>query len=702
MKNRYFIALISLIALTTLWQCSTKQQTEHKKTSKVLIQKPQLKLNSDLMSPEVLWSMGRLSGIQLSPDGKTLLFGITYFSKKQNKGNRELYSMNVDGSNFKQLTHTYGSEYNAIWRPDGKKIGFLSTQNGSMQIWEMNPDGSNPEQISNFKGGITGFKYSPDMKKILFTSEVRINKTTQQLYPDLPKTTGRIIHDLMYRHWDVWVDTYSHIFVADYNKNSISNPVDIMKNEPYSSPLKPFGGMDQINWTPDSKNIAYTCKKLKGLEYTLSTNSDIYFYNISKKTTKNMTKGMMGYDIGPVFSPNGKYMAWSSMLHNGYESDKNRLFVMDLTTGKKINYSKGFDQNANSLVWSKSNNFIYFISDWHASDDIYRLNLQTSKITKITNGIHDYTSVIPDGEKLYTTKMSMSHPIDIYKVNVKTGKSKQLSYINKDILEQLKMGKVEKRWIKTTDNKKMLTWVIYPPHFDSNKKYPALLYCQGGPQSTVSQFWSYRWNFQMMAANGYIVVAPNRRGLPGFGTKWNEEISGDYGGQNMKDYLSAIDAVKKEPYVDENRLGAVGASYGGFSIYWLAGHNLNHRFKAFIAHDGMFNLEAMYLETDEMWFVNWDLGGPYWDKKNKIAQRSYSNSPHKFIQNWNTPILVIHGQKDYRIPATQGMQAFDGAILRKVPAEFLYFPDENHWVLKPQNGILWQRTFSSWLDKWLK
>ena len=702
MKNRYFLAFVSLIVLTTLWQCSPKQQTEHKKTSKNLIQKPQLKLNSDIMSPEVLWSLGRMSGIQLSPDGKTLLFGITYFSKKQNKGNRELYTMNIDGSHFKQLTHTYGNEYNAIWRPDGKKIGFLSTQNGSMQIWEMNPDGSNPEQISNFKGGITGFKYSPDMKKILFTSEVRVNKTTQQLYPDLPKTTGRIIHDLMYRHWDVWVDTYSHIFIADYKKNGISHPVDIMKNEPYSSPLKPFGGMDQINWTPDSKNIAYTCKKLKGLDYTLSTNSDIYFYNISKKTTKNMTKGMMGYDIGPVFSSNGKYMAWSSMLHNGYESDKNRLFVMNLKTGKKVNYSKGFDQNANSLAWGKNNNFIYFISDWHASDDIYKLNLQTSKITKITNGIHDYTSVIPDGENLYTTKMSMSHPIDIYKVNVKTGKSKQLSYINKDILEQLKMGKVEKRWIKTTDNKKMLTWVIYPPHFNPNKKYPALLYCQGGPQSTVSQFWSYRWNFQMMAANGYIVVAPNRRGLPGFGTKWNEEISGDYGGQNMKDYISAIDAVKKEPYVDENRLGAVGASYGGFSIYWLAGHNLNHRFKAFIAHDGMFNLEAMYLETDEMWFVNWDLGGPYWDKKNKIAQRSYANSPHKFIQNWNTPILVIHGQKDYRIPATQGMQAFDGAILRKVPAEFLYFPDENHWVLKPQNGILWQRTFSSWLDKWLK
>ena len=699
MKKIVLPLLVAFLAVG-LWQC-TPQQKPAESTAK-LIEKPNLKLTSDVMTPEVLWSLGRLSDIQLSPDQKTLLYGVTYYSKEQNKGNRELYTIGVNGKDEKQLTHTPQGEYNAVWRPDGKKIGYLSSKSGSMQIWEMNPDGSDPVQISHVDGDITGFKYAPNQKKILFTMEVKVDKNVHDMYPDLPKTTGKLIHDMMYRHWDTWVTTYSHIFVADYNGNAITNSVDIMKGEPYESPMKPFGGMEQINWTPDSKTIAYTSRKKKGLAYTLSTNSDIYFYNVADKTTKNMTKGMMGYDVGPVFSPDGKYMAWESMKHDGYESDKNRLFVMNLQTGKKTNYSKGFDQNAHGLEWSNDGQSVYFISDWHASDDIYKLSLKDGKISKITEGIHDYTSVIPAGKTLYATRMSMSVPIEVYAVNAQNGKDTQVTHTNKGILDQLKMGKVEKRWIKTTDNKKMLTWVIYPPHFDPNKKYPALLYCEGGPQSTVSQFWSYRWNFQMMAANDYIIVAPNRRGLPGFGTKWNEEISGDYGGQNMKDYISAIDAVKKEPYIDANRVGAVGASYGGFSIYWLAGHNLNHRFKAFIAHDGMFNLEAMYLSTDEMWFVNWDLGGPYWDKKNKIAQRSYANSPHKFIQNWNTPILVVHGQKDYRIPVTQGMQAFDGAILRKVPAEFLYFPDENHWVLKPQNGILWQRTFFNWLDRWLK
>ncbi len=698
--KKYFLFL--LVATLSLTACQQTKPVKNQAKAK-LIEKPQLKLKSDIMTPEVLWSFGRLSNPQLSPDGKTLVYGVTYYSKVQNKGNSELYRIDTDGKNLKQLTHTAGSEYNAIWRPDGKKIGFLSPRSGSMQIWEMNPDGSDPVQISHFKGGITGFKYAPDGKKLLFTAEVKLNKTPNEIYPDLPKTTGRIYTDLMYRHWDKWVDSYSHVFVADYNGHSLKNIADIMKGEQYQCPLQPFGGMEQINWTPDSKIIAYTCKKLKGLASTLSTNSDIYFYNVAKKTTTDMTKGMMGYDVAPVFSPDGKFMAWESMKRNGYESDKNRLFIMNLETGKKTDYTKNFDQNAHGLEWSANGKYVYFISDWHARDDIYRLNVKADKITKVTEGIHDYTGVIPDGNTLYATRMSMSKPVEIYAVNAKTGVPRQVTFTNKNLLSQLTMGKIKKFWVKTTDGKKELTWVIYPPHFNPNKKYPALLYCQGGPQSTVSQFWSYRWNFQMMAANGYIIVAPNRRGLPGFGTKWNEEISGDYGGQPMRDYFSAIDSLKKEPYIDANRLGAVGASFGGFSIYWIAGHNLNHRFKAFIAHDGMFNLKSMYLETDEMWFVNWDLGGPFWDKSNKVAQHTYATaSPSNFVQNWNTPILVIHSQLDYRIPVTEGMQAFDAAILRHVPAEFLYFPDESHWVLKPQNGILWQRTFFNWLDKWLK
>ncbi len=692
-KRSIFIVLI----FSVLAPCVIAQNNP------VLIEKPNLKLSSDVMTPEVLWSFGRLSDVQLSPDGNTILYGITYYSKEQNKGNRELYITDIKTKKTTRLTRSPEGEYNAIWRPDGKKIGYLSAKSGSMQIWEMNPDGSNPVRISNIEGGVTGFKYAPDMSKILFTKEVKLDKTVHDIYPDLPKSTGRIYNDLMYRHWDTWVDTYSHIFVAGYDGEKLGEATDIMLNEPYESPMKPFGGMEQIAFTPDSKAIAYTCRKKKGKEYSLSTNSDIYLYDIASKTTKNLTKGMMGYDVNPVFSPDGSKMAWESMERDGYESDKNRLFVMDLKTGEKIYYTKDFDQNAHGLAWDSKGKYIYFISDWHASDDIYRLDLKSGKIKKITEGIHDYTSVIPNGKNLIATKMSMSQPVEVYLVNEKTGDDSPLTFVNKDILDQLTMGRVEKRWITTTDNKKMLTWVIYPPHFDPNKKYPALLYCQGGPQSTVSQFWSYRWNFQMMAANDYIIVAPNRRGLPGFGQEWNEEISGDYGGQNMKDYFSAIDSLKKEPFIDENRLGAVGASYGGYSIYWIAGHNENKRFKALIAHDGMFNLESQYLETDEMWFVNWDLGGPFWDKNNKTAQRTYAEaSPHRFVQNWNAPILIIHGQLDYRIPVTEGMQAFDAAVLLNVPAEFLYFPDENHWVLKPQNGILWQRTFFKWLDKWLK
>ena len=389
------------------------------------------------------------------------------------------------------------------------------------------------------------------------------------------------------------------------------------------------------------------------------------------------------------------------MENDGFESDKSRLYVLNTKTGEKKDLSARFDQSSNALSWSPDSKYIYFVSVWHGTTQVYRADVLTDSITQVTRGMHDYESVIPLKDKLIGVKHSLSKPDEIYAINQTTGEEKELSFENREILEKLKMGNVEERWIATTDGKQMLTWVVYPPDFDPNKKYPTLLYCQGGPQSAVSQFWSYRWNLQIMAANGYIVVAPNRRGLPGFGHEWLTQISGDYGGQNMKDYLSAIDAVAKEPFVNKDKLGCVGASYGGFSVYWLAGHH-QKRFKAFIAHDGMFNLPQQYLETEEMWFVNWDLGGAYWDKQNATAQRSYANSPHLFVDKWDTPILVIHGEKDYRILASQGMAAFNAAVLRGVPAEMLIFPDENHWVLQPQNGVLWQRTFFGWLDKWLK
>ena len=694
-----FACLILIMVLLTAWAC--KRENKASEVKAPLVTKNVIKVQGDLMTPEVLWSFGRLSEPAVSPDKKTILYGVTWYSIEQNKGNRELFLIDTDGKNCRQITHTPFSENQAEWSADGNKIRFMSTESGSMQLWEMASDGSNRIQLTDITDGISGYRFSPDEKKLLYTADVAADKPLQDLYKDLPKATGKIFNDYMYRHWDTWVESYSHVFVTDVNGQMIKGGTDILKGEAYECPLQPFGGMEQITWSPDSKTIAYTCRKKKGLAYTLSTNSDIYLYQLENGITTNLTEGMMGYDVAPVYSPDGTKLAWQSMERDGYESDKNRLFVYDFNSKARTDFSKNFDQSAEGLIWSEDNKSIFFISDFHATDEIYQLTLSDGRIRKITEGIHNYTGVISAGNNLIATRVSMSSPAEIFSVDPISGKDTQLTFEDKDILDQLALGKVKQRWMRTTDNKMMLTWVIYPPHFDSTKVYPTLLYCEGGPQSTVSQFWSYRWNFQMMAASGYIIVAPNRRGLPGFGKEWNEQISGDYGGQNMKDYLSAIDEMCKEKYVNKNKLGCIGASYGGFSVYWLAG-NHNKRFKAFIAHDGMFNLEAQYLETEEMWFANWDLGGSFWDKNNKVAQRSYATSPHKFVQNWDAPILVIHGGLDFRISYTQGMQAFDAALLKGIPAEFLFFPNENHWVLKPQNGILWQRTFYNWLDRWLK
>ena len=689
---------IALILLTAVvWSCTPKQKT--KVSSNYLPDTPQL--SSDIMTPELLWSFGRVGGAQVSPNGKTVLYTVTYYNIEENKSYRDIYTVPVSGGEAKNITNSGINESSAVWRPDGEKIGYLSSASGSVQLWEINPQGSGAEQVTDIEGGISGFGYSPDQSKIFFVKSVKLDKSVNELFPDLPEAKARLETDLMYRHWDSWHDyTYNHIFIADY-PGKITGGTDIMEGEKFDSPTKPFGGTEQICWSTNSKTIAYTSKKKTGKAYSLSTNTDIYFYDTETGKTTNFTSGMMGYDQNPVFSPDGRYIAWESMARDGYESDKSRLFVADLETGEKRDYSENFDQNSNGLTWSADSKSIYFISDIHATDEIHRLDLADGSIVRVTDGIHNYQTVLPAGEKLVAQKVSMSQPAELYAVDPLTGKDEALTSVNKGILDQLTMGKVEERWMTTTDGKEMLVWVIYPPHFDPNKKYPALLYNQGGPQGTVSQFWSYRWNLQMMAANDYIVVAPNRRGLPGFGQEWNEQISKDYGGQNIKDLLTAIDEMAKEPFVDENRLGAVGASYGGFSVMYLAGHH-NGRFKAFIAHDGIFNFEQMYLTTEEMWFVNWDLGGPFWDTTNAAAQRSFGFSPHKYVQNWDTPILIVQGEKDYRVPTGQGMAAFNAAVLRDIPAEFLYFPEENHWVLQPQNGILWQRVFFNWLDKWLK
>jgi len=693
------IHLVSLLVLGALLFHSC--QPGQKEASAPLIAKKDIKLSTDRLTPEVLWSFGRVGDFDVSPDGKKIVFSVAYYDISQNKGNREIYIINEDGSGLKQLTQTPENESYYIWRPDGKKIGYLSSSGGNTQIWEMNPDGSGKKKMSDIEGGITGFKYSPDIKKIAYSAEVYLEeRDLKDLYDGLPKAQGKVINRMMFRHWDEYRETYSHLFLADYNGEAVTNPVDLMKGEPWDFPLKPFWGMEQLSWRPDSKYLAYSCKKKESMAYAISTNSDIFIYDLNLKQTQNFTRGMMGYDLNPAYSPDGRYLAWQSMARDGYEADKNNLYVYDAEKKSKTSYTEYFDADAEDIAWAKDCKSIYFLCYWYGAKEIFNLNLN-GKITQLTNGVHDFISIKPVDDKLVASMMSMSMPAEIYSVPAAGGKESQITFTNKDLLAQLSFGNVEKRWVNTTDGKKMLTWVIYPPRFDERKTYPALLFCEGGPQNAVSQFWSYRWNFQIMAANDYIIVAPNRRGVPGFGQAWKEQISGDYAGQNMQDYFSAIDAIAAEPYVDKTLLGAVGASYGGYSVYWLAG-NHNKRFRAFIAHDGMFNLESDYLETDEQWFPNFDMGGAPWETDNAVAQKSYANSPHKFVKNWDTPILIIHGDKDYRIPSTQGMMAFNAAQLLGVPSQFLFLPNENHWVLSPQNGILWQRTFFKWLDQWLK
>lgn len=692
-----------------------------------MIGKNDIKLASDRMTPEALWALGRIGGAQASPDGKQVVYQVGYYSVKENKSHQILYVMDADGKNKRQLTTSAKSETDATWIENGQKIAYLF----GGQVWKMDADGSNKQQLTHSKADIEGFKFSPDGKRVILIKSIPYYGTIKKNPDDLPLTTGMVITDMNYRHWDHYVESIPHPYVAQVTENGIDEGKDILEGEPYECPMAPFGGVEQLAWSPDSKQIAYTCRKREGLAYAISTDSDIYLYDVDSQATRNLckpanyqepaidpTKTMatqavnhqdgdfnVGYDQNPKFSPDGKYVAWQSMKHNGYESDRNRLLVYNLATGEKQYVTESFDTNVDEFCWGNDSQTLYFLACWHACVNVYQTNLK-GQVSQITDGWYDYGSVqlLGNTKKLLVTRHSMSHPDDIYSIALKKKPEiTQLTDENKHIFDQLEIGKIQQRWVKTTDGKEMLVWVILPPHFDETKKYPTLLFCEGGPQSPVSQFWSYRWNFQIMAAHGYVVIAPNRRGLPGFGSEWNEKVSGDWTGQCMNDYLSAIDdAAANLPFVDRERLGAVGASFGGFSVYYLAGHH-DKRFKCFIAHDGAFNLESMYTDTEEAWFSNWEYDDAYWNKdQTDRARRTYENSPHKAVDNWDTPILCIHGEKDYRINANQGFGAFNAARMKGIPAELLLFPDENHWVLKPQNGILWQRTFFNWLDRWLK
>ena len=653
----------------------------------------------EILKPEVLWMMGRLSEAQLSPDGKQIVYAVKYYNLDSNTGDQDLFIISSMGGEPKQLTNWDGNEFNVAWSEDGKKVRFISSCTDEPQIWEINADGSQPMRISDIKGGVNGFTYSPDGKKLAFIQDVKIDTTLNDVYTDLPKAEALKATELMYRHWNSWTDyAYSHIFIAEIKDGKIENPKDIMPGERFDAPMMPDGGMEQITWNPGSDKLVYTCKKMVGKAYATSTNSSLYEYNLANGETKNLLEtGYDGYDMAAVFSPDGKYLLWESMKTDGFESDKRRMMLRDLNTGQDVDLSANFDQNCEHFTWDKDGKNIYFISAYHATFQLYKLNLESKQITQITKGNHDYTGFSLSNGILIGTKMNHQMPNEIFSI-AEDGTEKQLTFTNKQILDKVIPAKTVERWVKTTDGKQMLVWVILPPNFDSTKTYPALLYCQGGPQSAVSQFYSFRWNFQMMASNGYIVVAPNRRGLPSFGQEWNDQISLDYGGQNMKDYLSAIDDVAKEKYVDKDHLGAIGASYGGYSVYYLAG-NHDKRFKAFVAHNGIYNFESMYGATEETFFVNHDIGGAYW--KNP-KPKSYDYSPHKYVGKWDTPIMVITGEHDFRIPYTEGMQAFNAAQLQDIPAVYLHFPNETHFVLKPQNSVLWQREVKKFLDTYLK
>ena len=689
MRKIIFMATLALLATA----CQPNKDSD-----KTPITKPQITIEGGRFTPEALWAMGRINSVLPNESTGQIAYTVSYYSVKENRSTSWIRIAKEEDGKLVTINEFVGYEPSWI----GDKIAYLKA--GKLYLpKKQSPIANLHTCLEGFDKDIEGYLLSPQGDKIILIAQVKTVASTEDKYPDLPLASGRVVNDLMYKHWDEWTETAPHPFLCKLKnvkgKTIVSDCIDLLEGTPYESPMKPFGGVEQLAWSPDGKTIAYTCRKKSGLDYAVSTNSDIYLYDLATGTHTNLTEGNGGYDTNPSYSPDGQWIAWQSMERDGYESDENRLMICHLTTGERRFLTQGMETNVDAYYW-KDNNTLVFSAVWHATSMLYQVNLQGQRQC-LTTGQYDYVPGGNIGNTYYCLRHSMREANEIFRFQAGE-EPQQISNENENIYSQITMGTVEPRWQKTTDGKEMLTWIIYPPHFDPSKKYPTLLYCEGGPQSPVSQFWSFRWNFMMMAANDYIIVAPNRRGLPGFGNEWNEQISGDYGGQCMKDYLAAIDEfVASESYVDKDRLGCVGASFGGFSVYWLAGHH-NKRFKAFIAHDGIFNMEMQYLETEEKWFANWDMGGAYWDKDNQIAQRTFANSPHLFVDKWDAPILCIHGEMDYRILANQSMAAFDAAKMRGVDAQLLIFPDENHWVLQPQNGILWQRTFFGWLDKYLK
>ena len=658
-------------------------------------------------TPEVMWKMTRIGQQTLSPDGSQLIYTTTQYNMAENRGITLLWLRDMASGEERALTD-YNSTNTAPQWLGNNRVAFMSNRSGSMQAWAMNLNGEDLTQLTNIEGGIEGFGIEGDHAFYVQRVEVAKLKGSNK-YEDMDKSKVRIYDDLMVRHWDYWDDgSYLHIFAADFKDGKIVNGKDIIgADKAYDAPLAPYFDTAEIRLSPDGTQLAYTCKPLTGTEYALSTDSDIFLYDFASETTRNLSKEaaaqgadkFVGYDKYPVFSPDGKKIAFRSQRRPGNEADQQRLWVFDLDSNECRYITRGQDYCVTEVAWD-GNEAMYFVLPWRGTHQVAHIDLN-GNMKHITKGNHDINTFTFAGGKIVANMNTISKAVELYDVNLESGELTQLTDVNREIYDNIDFGKVEERWITTTDGKKMLTWVIYPPHFDPEKKYPTLLYCQGGPQSTVSQFWSYRWNFQLMAAEGYIIVAPNRRGCPSFGQEWTDQISGDYSGQNIRDYLAAIDEVSKEPWVDTDHRGCVGASYGGYSTYYLAGVH-EGRFKAFIAHCGIFNFESMYGHTEELFFVTNDYGGAYWETDNATAMRSYANSPHKKVANWDSPIMIITGEKDYRIPYSQSLEAFTAARVQGLDARLVSFENEAHQVFQPQNSVVWNREFFGWLNKYLK
>ncbi len=715
--------LLLSVAAGAMASCGTKTENMTTKIDNGLT--PQEK-QAGVFTPEVMWKMNRIGSSSLSPDGQSVVYTLTKYDMAENRGRTSLCLSPAAGGDPVVLTEADENVGSPAWSADGGAVWYVSDRSGSDQLWKMDVSSRKAVQVSDIADGIAGFGIAPSGNRAYYLKRVQVEKRrSSDIYPDMGASKARIYDDLMARHWNYWDEGgYMHIFVADLKDGRLTEGKDIMEGEPWDAPMAPYFDGAEIAWNHAGTQLAYTCKKMTGTEYAVSTDSDIYLYDVASAATRNICKGdeepldprlrrmpsMPGYDKYPVFSPDDRKIAFRSMRRPGNESDKERLFVWNSEDGSMSDLTAGFDYNASNVVWN-GNDELWFIAPIAATHQICKVPYRPAagdrphydllEVVTVTSGDHDINAFTCAGDRMVAEVTTLSMATELFGVDPSTGEMTRLTAVNGEVYDNVKMGEVRKRWVKTTDGKQMLTWVVLPPDFDSTKRYPALLYCQGGPQSVVSQFWSYRWNLQLMAAQGYVVVAPNRRGLPSFGQEWLDQISGDYSGQNIRDYLSAIDDVASEPWVDEDRLGCVGASYGGYSVFFLAG-NHDKRFKAFIAHCGIFDFDSMYGETEELWFVNNDYGGPYWDKGNATAQRSYANSPHKFVEKWDTPILIFTGEKDFRIPYTQSLEAFTAARVRGIPARLVAFEDEAHQVFKPQNSLVWNREFFGWLDKYLK